>query len=77
MRYNAYRFRTSEPRTRNGGENVNDDIQRWRLSVLLTDEQKKALIALRKRDEYCRLSYGELLRRLINAGLEANKNDTH
>lgn len=56
---------------------MNDDIQRWRLSVLLTDEQKKALIALRKRDEYCRLSYGELLRRLINAGLEANKNDTH
>lgn len=47
------------------------DDQKWRLSVQLTAEQAKALIELRKRDEFCRLSYGEILRRLVNAGLEA------
>ena len=49
--------------------------QNWRLSVQLTDEQEKALIELRKRDEFCRLSYGELVRRLIDAGLEVNGHD--
>lgn len=49
--------------------------QNWRLSVQLTKEQEDALVELRKRDENCRLSYGELVRRLIDAGLKvANKN---
>lgn len=43
----------------------------WRLSVQLTPEQAKKLIELRKQDEYCRLSYGEILRRLVDAGIEA------
>lgn len=57
-------------------ENENNN---WRLSVQLTSKQAKELIELRKQDEYCRLSYGELLRRLIDAGLEATgvtENDT-
>ena len=52
---------------------MNDEKQRWRLSVQLTKEQEEALIALRKRDEYCRMSYGEILRRMIDRGLEAQK----
>lgn len=52
-----------------------ENKQSWRLSVQLTAEQEKALIELRKRDEFCRLSYGELVRKLIDAGLEANRGD--
>ena len=47
--------------------------ENWRLSVSLTNEQVKALVELRKRDEFCRLSFGEIVRRLIDAGLEASK----
>lgn len=50
---------------------MENDMKNWRLSVQLTAEQAKKLIELRKQDEYCRLSYGELLRRLVDAGLEA------
>ena len=73
MMYNDIRFRTSEPCAQIGGENVNDDNKRWRLSVELTKEQEQYLIELRKRDEFCRLSYGELLRRMIDRGMEAQK----
>jgi hypothetical protein len=52
---------------------VENDKQSWRLSVQLTKEQADALIELRKRDEFCRLSYGELVRRLVDAGLAATK----
>ena len=52
-----------------------DNDQKWRLSVQLTAEQAKKLIELRKQDEFCRLSYGEILRRLVDAGLEANGNE--
>lgn len=48
---------------------MENDKQNWRLSVQLTKEQAYALIELRKRDEFCRLSYGELVRRLVDAGL--------
>ena len=54
---------------------MNDDNKRWRISVELTKEQEKSLIEMRKQDENCRLSYGELLRRLIDAGLEAKTHD--
>ena len=49
--------------------------QNWRLSVQLTSEQEKALIELRKKDEYCRLSFGELVRRLVDIGLDALDGD--
>lgn len=53
----------------------NTNKQNWRLSVQLTKEQEDALIELRKQDEFCRLSYGEIVRRLIDIGLEASKGD--
>lgn len=62
--------------TRKGGaEMENTNKQNWRLSVQLTKEQEDALIELRKQDEFCRLSYGEIVRRLIDIGLEASKGD--
>lgn len=48
-----------------------NESQGWRLSIQLTKEQEEALIELRKRDEFCRLSYGEIVRRLIDTGLAA------
>ena len=51
----------------------------WRLSIQLTKEEETALIEMRKQDENCRLSYGELVRRLLDKALELNggeKNDT-
>lgn len=56
---------------------MENDVKNWRLSVQLTAEQAKKLIELRKQDEYCRLSYGELLRRLVDAGLEATGVSNH
>lgn len=53
-------------------ENVDKN---WRLSVQLTAEQARKLIELRKRDEFCRLSYGELVRRLVDVGLEVSDHD--
>lgn len=44
----------------------------WRLSVSLTKEQEEAIIKLRQTDEFSRCSFGELIRKLINIGLEAN-----
>ncbi len=49
--------------------------QNWRLSIQLTKEEEAALIEMRKQDENCRLSYGELVRRLIDKGLELNGGD--
>ena len=40
---------------------------------ILTKEQENAIVKLRQTDEYCRCSFWELIRRLIDAGLEANK----
>lgn len=56
---------------------MENENKSWRLSVQLTPEQAKELIELRKQDEYCRLSYGELLRRLVDAGLEATGVNSH
>ena len=53
---------------------MDNENKSWRLSVQLTPEQAKELIELRKRDEFCRLSYGEILRRLVDAGLEVSEN---
>ena len=54
---------------------MENDVKNWRLSVQLTAEQAKKLIELRKRDEFCRLSYGELIRRLVDVGLEVSEHD--
>ena len=60
-----------------GGVMMENNKQNWRLSIQLTKEQEKELIDMRKRDEYCRLSFGELVRRLIDAGLEVNRGERH
>ena len=48
----------------------------WRLSIALTPKQEDAIIELRKTDEYARCSFGEIVRMLIDAGLEAQKHDS-
>ena len=44
---------------------------KYRLTLGLTKEQLKALAELKKTDRYCWSSMGEIIRDLINAGLEA------
>ena len=51
---------------------MENDKKDWRLSISLTKEQEEAIVKLRQTDEYSRCSFGELVRRLINAGLEAS-----
>lgn len=51
---------------------MNGDKMDWRLSISLTKEQEEAIVRLRQTDEYCRCSFGELIRKLIDAGLQAN-----
>lgn len=51
------------------------DKKDWRLSIALTPEQEKAIVELRKTDEYARCSFGEIVRQLIDAGLEAQNHD--
>lgn len=41
-----------------------------RLSISLTKEQEDGLLALRKTDKYCRMSYSMLIRMLLNFGLQ-------
>lgn len=43
----------------------------WRMSLTLTKEMEEAIVELRKTDKYCRMSYAEIIRTLIKAGLEA------
>lgn len=45
---------------------------KWRLSIQLTKQEEAALLEMRKQDENCRLSYGELVRRLLDKALELN-----
>lgn len=49
--------------------------QNWRLSIQLSKELEEALVELRKQDEFCRLSYGELARRLIEMGLDVMRGE--
>lgn len=43
----------------------------WRMSLTLTPEIEEAVVELRKTEKYCRMSYSEIIRRLIEAGLES------
>lgn len=47
--------------------------QLWRLSIQLTKEQEREIVEMRKTDEFCRTSYGELMRRLIDEALEMRR----
>lgn len=42
-----------------------------RRTISLPDNLENAIIRLRQTDEYCRLSYSEILRRLVIAGLDS------
>lgn len=42
----------------------------WRMSLTLPKELEDAIIELRKTDKYCRMSYAEIIRQLIEAGLD-------
>ena len=55
-----------------GGENVRDDDFSWRVSMCLTKEQEEAILSMRQQDEYRRCSLSEVVRRLIDAGLNAS-----
>ena len=44
--------------------------ENWRMSLTLPKELEDAIIELRKTDKYCRMSYAEIIRRLIEAGLD-------
>lgn len=41
-----------------------------RMSISISPEQEKAILALRKTEEYCRFSYAEIIRILMNRGME-------
>lgn len=43
----------------------------WRLSVTLTKQQEDAILSIRQKDEFRRCSLGEIVRKLIDAGLSA------
>lgn len=49
---------------------MSDTVKDWRLTVSLTKEQEEAIMKLRQSDELCRCSFGEVVRRLIDAGLK-------
>lgn len=51
------------------------DKKDWRLSIALTPKQEELIVKLRKTDEYARCSFGEIVRQLIDAGLEMKQND--
>ncbi len=59
---------------RKWGEHISEKKD-WRLSISLTKEQEEAIVKLRQTDEYARCSLGEVVRQLINAGLEVKAND--
>ena len=52
------------------------DKKDWRLSIALTPKQEEAIVELRKTDKYARCSFGEIVRQLLDAGLEVMKNES-
>lgn len=41
----------------------------WRMSISMTKEMENAIVQLRKDERFTRMSYSEILRVLIEAGL--------
>ena len=52
---------------------VKENVETKRMSLSLPRELEAAVIDLRKTDEYCRCSYAEIIRRLMQLGLERIK----
>ena len=57
------------------GESVSEAVKDWRITVTLTKEQEEAIVKMRQTDKYARCSFGEIVRQLINIGLEVKSND--
>lgn len=47
----------------------------WRISMNLTPELEEAILSLRQREEYRRCSLSEIMRHLLEAGLEAEERE--
>lgn len=45
-----------------------EDVRK--LSFSVSPEMEKQIVDMRKRDEYCRLTVAEIIRRLVQAGLD-------
>lgn len=43
----------------------------WRVSMVLTKEQENAILSMRQQDEFRRCSISELVRRVIDTGLQS------
>ena len=44
-----------------------------RMSLAVAPEMKDKIVSLRKQDKYCRLTISEIVRQLIQKGLEAEE----
>ena len=54
---------------------MSEALKDWRITITLTKEQEDAIMKLRQTDEFCRCSFGEIIRRLIDAGLDESSRD--
>jgi Arc/MetJ-type ribon-helix-helix transcriptional regulator len=52
-----------------------ENRKEWRRSISLPEELERAIVELRKDDRYTRLSYSEIIRQLIQAGLNSLDNE--
>jgi hypothetical protein len=41
-----------------------------RLSISVTEEMENKIVELRKKDKYCRCSYSEIIRQLLERGMK-------
>lgn len=51
-----------------GGEPMSD---LKRMSISITEEMERKNVEMRKTDEFCRCSYAEIIRQLIEAGVQS------
>jgi len=51
-----------------GGEPMSD---LKRMSISITEEMERKIVEMRKTDEFCRCSYAEIIRQLIEAGVQS------
>ena len=58
----------------NDEKEVNFMTDMKRVTVAVPEEIDRRILALRKSDDYVRCSYGELVRRLVTAGLKEVEN---
>lgn len=47
-----------------------ENRKEWRRSISLTEDMEKAIVEMRKDDRFTRLSYSEIIRQLLQMGLQ-------